>query len=55
MKPIEDEVYVMAVFIFSIPECSVAIRLEYRASSIIIKKTELITDLVSQIYFTVLS
>lgn len=44
MKPIEDEVYTMAVFICSILDCSVDIRLEYRASPITIKKTELITD-----------
>lgn len=30
MKPIEDEVYIMAVFICSILECSVDIRLEYK-------------------------
>jgi len=43
------------VFIFSILECTAAMWLEYRASPITIRKTDLVTNLVSKMYFTVLS
>lgn len=51
MRPIEDKVVVIAVFICSILECTVALWLEYRESLITIRKT----DSVSKLYFTVLS
>ena len=55
MRPIEDKVFVVAVFIRSILECTVAMWLEYRASPITIRKTDLVTSLVTKMYFTVLS
>lgn len=55
MRPIEDKVFVIAVFICSVLECTVAVWLEYIASPITIRKTDLVTNLVSKMYFTAFS
>lgn len=55
MRSNEDKVFVIAVFIHSILECTVAVCLEYRPSVITIRKTDSVTNLVSKMYFTVLS
>lgn len=55
MRPTEDKVFVIAVFVCSILECTVAMWLQYRASLITIRKTDSVTNLVSKVYFTMLS
>lgn len=55
MRPIGGEVFVIAVFISSILERTVAMWLEYRGSLITIRKIDSVSNPVSKMYFTGLS